>query len=77
MTEIHITDPTPFDDDSVVEKSLRPSQFDEFIGQKELVDNLKLYIEAWNEGDPIKGIKANEMINEWGTYYRKIRKKII
>ena len=38
---------------------------------------LKLYIEAWNEGDPIKGIKANEMINEWGTYYRKIRKKII
>ena len=30
MTEIHITDPTPFDDDSVVEKSLRPSQFDEF-----------------------------------------------
>ena len=54
MTEIHITDPTPFDDDSAVEKSLRPSQFDEFIGQKELVDNLKLYIEASNtRGDAL------------------------
>ena len=54
MTEIHITDPTPFDDDIAVEKSLRPSQFDEFIGQKELVDNLKLYIEAANNrGDAL------------------------
>ena len=54
MTEIHITDPTPFDDDSVVEKSLRPSQFDEFIGQIDLVDNLKLYIEASNSrGDAL------------------------
>ena len=54
MTEIHITDPTPFDEDSAVEKSLRPSQFDEFIGQKELVDNLKLYIEASNtRGDAL------------------------
>jgi len=49
MTEIHITDPTPIDDDIIIEQSLRPSQFDEFIGQKELVDNLKLYIEAANE----------------------------
>ena len=49
MTEIHITDPTPIDDDIVIEKSLRPSQFDEFVGQKELVDNLKLYIEAANK----------------------------
>jgi len=54
MTEINITDPTPFDDDIAVEKSLRPSQFDEFIGQKELVDNLKLYIEAANNrGDAL------------------------
>ena len=30
------------------EKSLRPSKFDEFIGQK-LVENLKLYIEAANQ----------------------------
>ena len=54
MTEIHITDSTPFDEDVAVEKSLRPSQFDEFIGQKELVDNLKLYIEASNNrGDAL------------------------
>ena len=46
MTEIHITDPTPFEEEFVVEKSLRPSKFDEFIGQKELVENLKLYIET-------------------------------
>ncbi len=46
MTEIHITDPTPFEEDIVVEKSLRPAQMDEFIGQKEVVDSLKLYIEA-------------------------------
>ena len=57
MTEIHITDPTPFDDDIAVEKSLRPSQFDEFIGQKELVDNLKLYIEAANNrGDALEHV---------------------
>ena len=54
MTEIYITDPVPFDDDIAIEKSLRPSQFDEFIGQKELVDNLKLYIEAANNrGDAL------------------------
>ena len=49
MTEIHITDPTPLDDDIILEQSLRPSKFDEFIGQNELVDNLKLYIEAANK----------------------------
>ena len=49
MTEIHITDPTPFDDDIILDQSLRPSKFDEFIGQNDLVDNLKLYIEAANK----------------------------
>ena len=39
-------------------------------------EGLKLYIEAWNEGDPIKGLKANKLINEWGSYYRKMRKKL-
>jgi len=48
MTEIHIADPTPFEEDIVAEKSLRPSQFDDFIGQKKLVENLRLYIEAAN-----------------------------
>lgn len=49
MTEIHITDPTPLEEDIIVEKSLRPEKFDEFIGQREVVDNLKLYIEAANK----------------------------
>ena len=48
MTDIFITDPTPFEEDILLEKSLRPVKFDEFIGQKKLVDNLKLYIEAAN-----------------------------
>ncbi len=48
MTDLHITDPTPVEDDLVAEKSLRPSHFDDFVGQKEIVDNLKLYIEAAN-----------------------------
>jgi Holliday junction DNA helicase RuvB len=48
MTEIQITDPSPQEEDLVIEKSLRPSHFDDFIGQKELIDNLKLYIEASN-----------------------------
>ncbi|MCP4709215.1 MAG: AAA family ATPase, partial [Planctomycetes bacterium] len=49
MTDINITDPLPKDEDIAVEKSLRPSHFDDFVGQKEVVDNLKLYIEAANK----------------------------
>ena len=48
MTEIHITDPKPFDEDVIIEKSLRPEKFEEFIGQGKLVENLKLYIKAAN-----------------------------
>ena len=51
MTEIHITDPTPIEDDIIVERSLRPSHFDDFVGQSEVVDNLKLYIDAANKRD--------------------------
>ena len=54
MTDIQITDPAPFDDDITLDKSLRPSKFDEFIGQEKLVDNIKLYIEASNNrGDAL------------------------
>tara|TARA_B100001250_G_scaffold187979_1_gene161504 strand:+ start:4662 stop:5684 length:1023 start_codon:yes stop_codon:yes gene_type:complete len=49
LTEIHINDPQTFDEDLAVEKSLRPNQMNEFIGQKEIVDSLKLYIEAANK----------------------------
>ena len=49
MSEFSITDPAPLEEDTIVEKSLRPSHFDEFIGQKDNVDSLKLYIEAANK----------------------------
>lgn len=46
MTEHHITGPEPQEQDLAVEQTLRPTTFDEFVGQEEVVDNLKLYIEA-------------------------------
>ncbi len=41
-----ITSPDKFDEDVQAELSLRPCQFDEFVGQKETVNNLKVYIQA-------------------------------
>ncbi|MBU0529592.1 Holliday junction branch migration DNA helicase RuvB [bacterium] len=49
INELHITDPIPNDDDLIVEKTLRPSHFDDFIGQRELVESLMVYIEAANK----------------------------
>ncbi|MFL3027421.1 MAG: Holliday junction branch migration DNA helicase RuvB [Candidatus Neomarinimicrobiota bacterium] len=51
MTEIHITDPTIIEDDITIEKTLRPSHFDDFVGQNDVVDNLKLYINAAKKRD--------------------------
>ena len=51
MTEIHITDPNPIEDDIIIERSLRPSHFDDFVGQSDVVENLKLYIDAANKRD--------------------------
>ena len=51
MTEIHITDPTPSKDEIILERSLRPSFFDDFVGQSDVVENLKLYIDAANKRD--------------------------
>ena len=48
MTETHITNPSLVKEDCIVEKSLRPVLFDDFIGQVEVVNNLKLYIKAAN-----------------------------
>ena len=39
MTEIHITDPTPIDEEVIIEKSLRPSKFDDFVGQTKLLES--------------------------------------
>ena len=44
-----MTNPVPTDEDLTVEKTLRPSHFDDFIGQRELVESLMVYIEAANK----------------------------
>jgi len=41
-----VTSPDKFEEDIALEKSLRPSKFDDFVGQKKTVENLKVYIEA-------------------------------
>ena len=51
MTDTHITDPSIIEDDITIEKTLRPSHFDDFVGQNDVVDNLKLYIDAANKRD--------------------------
>lgn len=40
------TTPTRFNDDIELDRSLRPLSFDEFVGQKKIVDNLKVFIQA-------------------------------
>ena len=34
------------EDSSTDEESLRPTKFDDFIGQRDILDNLKVFIEA-------------------------------
>ena len=46
-----ITSPDKFEEDVLVEQSLRPSSFDDFIGQIETVENLKVYIKAAAQRD--------------------------
>ena len=49
-----VTSPDKFEEDVLLEKSLRPDCFDDFIGQKETIENLKVYIEAANQrGDSL------------------------
>jgi len=42
----NITSPDRLEEDQQVEVSLRPNSFNDFVGQKETVENLKIYIEA-------------------------------
>lgn len=44
-----LTDPQKLVEDLEYDKTLRPSAFGEFVGQKNVVDNLKLYIAAAQE----------------------------
>ena len=41
-----VTTPDKLDEDKVHEQSLRPSSFNEFVGQKKEIDKLKVYIKA-------------------------------
>ena len=47
----HITSPDKFEEDALVEPSLRPSSFDDFIGQQKTVENLKVYIKEAAQRD--------------------------
>jgi len=44
--EERIIDPEPFEDEIPAEISLRPSTLDEYVGQKEMKRNLRVFIEA-------------------------------
>lgn len=46
MIESSLVAPQPSEEDLSAEKSLRPLSFDEFVGQPETIDNLKIFIEA-------------------------------
>jgi len=41
-----INTPEKLEEDFLTEKSLRPSMFDDFVGQQETIQNLKVYIQA-------------------------------
>jgi Holliday junction DNA helicase RuvB len=49
VTNDRLTKPEPISVDVELERSLRPTCFDEFVGQKRLVDNLKIFIQAARE----------------------------
>lgn len=49
MTDVHITDPEPRPEELVEEQTVRPRSFDEFVGQRDVVENLKVYIKAARE----------------------------
>ena len=44
-----VTSPDKFEEDIILEQSLRPNCFDDFIGQEETIENLKIYIQAANK----------------------------
>jgi Holliday junction resolvasome, helicase subunit len=76
MTDTHITDPSIIEDDITIEKTLRPSHFDDFVGQNDVVDNLKLYIDAANKREEaldhvlLFGPPGKEK-QPWPTLYQK------
>ena len=43
----NITSPDKHSEDAQIEKSLRPGAFNDFVGQKEVLDNLRIYIKQF------------------------------
>lgn len=46
MRKSESTNPSQFEDEKILDQSLRPLSFKDFIGQKKIVDNLKVFITA-------------------------------
>ena len=42
----NITSPVKIEEDKIHENNLRPTFFKDFVGQKDIIDNLKIYIQA-------------------------------
>jgi Holliday junction DNA helicase RuvB len=49
MTDPRITAPETLEDEQLFDQSLRPTQLDEFVGQKKIKSNLKVFIQAARE----------------------------
>jgi Holliday junction DNA helicase RuvB len=49
MTEERITNPAALEDEKAFDQTLRPSSFEDFVGQKKIVSNLKVFIQAAKE----------------------------
>lgn len=49
MTTLRITAPEGFEDDLEFEQSLRPIRFEDFVGQKKLKENMRIFIQAAKE----------------------------
>ena len=45
-SEKNVTNPSKLEEDTLQELSLRPESFNDFIGQNDILSNLKIYIEA-------------------------------
>ena len=50
-SEKNITTPDKLEEDKVHEQSLRPMSFDDFVGQSDIINNLKIYIQASHKRD--------------------------
>jgi holliday junction DNA helicase RuvB len=46
MQNVRLTTPDKFEGEDKFDATVRPRSFDEFVGQKKLVDNLKVFIQA-------------------------------